>query len=195
MKQKNKGQNIAYIRVSTLEQNTESQFEILKQYKIDKYFEEKISAKNTNRPKLMEMLDYVRNGDTVYVKDFSRLARSTKDLLEILEKLENKGVKLVSNKENLDTSTPAGKLMVTMLGAIYEFERANLLERQKDGIAVAKRAGKYKGRKKISKPAHWQEVYSDWSCRKITAKKACELLKLKTNTFYNFVKEERKDIA
>lgn len=195
MKQKNKGQNIAYIRVSTLEQNTESQFEILKQYKIDKYFEEKISAKNTNRPKLMEMLDYVRNGDTVYVKDFSRLARSTKDLLEILEKLENKGVKLVSNKENLDTSTPAGKLMVTMLGAIYEFERANLLERQKDGIAVAKREGKYKGRKKIFKPANWQEVYSDWSCRKITAKKACELLKLKTNTFYNFVKEERKDIA
>lgn len=195
MKQENKGQNIAYIRVSTLEQNTESQFEILKQYKIDKYFEEKISAKNTNRPKLMEMLDYVRNGDTVYVKDFSRLARSTKDLLEILEKLENKGVKLVSNKENLDTSTPAGKLMVTMLGAIYEFERANLLERQKDGIAVAKREGKYKGRKKIPKPANWQEVYSDWSCRKITAKKACELLKLKTNTFYNFVKEERKDIA
>lgn len=195
MKQENKGQNIAYIRVSTLEQNTESQFEILKQYKIDKYFEEKISAKNTNRPKLMEMLDYVRNGDTVYVKDFSRLARSTKDLLEILEKLENKGVKLVSNKENLDTSTPAGKLMVTMLGAIYEFERANLLERQKDGIAVAKREGKYKGRKKISKPANWQEVYSDWSYRKITAKKACELLKLKTNTFYNFVKEERKDIA
>lgn len=195
MKQENKGQNIAYIRVSTLEQNTESQFEILKQYKIDKYFEEKISAKNTNRPKLMEMLDYVRNSDTVYVKDFSRLARSTKDLLEILEKLENKGVKLVSNKENLDTSTPAGKLMVTMLGAIYEFERANLLERQKDGIAVAKREGKYKGRKKISKPTNWQEVYSDWSCRKITAKKACELLKLKTNTFYNFVKEERKDIT
>lgn len=192
MKQENKGQNIAYIRVSTLEQNTESQFEILKQYKIDKYFEEKISAKNTNRPKLMEMLDYVRNGDTVYVKDFSRLARSTKDLLEILERLENKGVKLVSNKENLDTSIPAGKLMVTMLGAIYEFERANLLERQKDGIAIAKREGKYKGRKKIQKPSNWQEVYSDWSCRKITAKKACELLKLKTNTFYNFVKEERE---
>lgn len=192
MKQENKGQNIAYIRVSTLEQNTESQFEILKQYKIDKYFEEKVSAKNTNRPKLMEMLDYVRSGDTVYVKDFSRLARSTKDLLEILEKLENKGVKLVSNKENLDTSIPAGKLMVTMLGAIYEFERANLLERQKDGIAIAKREGKYKGRKKIQKPSNWQEVYSDWSCRKITTKKACELLKLKTNTFYNFVKEERE---
>ncbi len=191
-KEETKVQNVAYIRVSTLEQNTESQFEILEPYKIDKYFEEKVSGKNTDRPKLLEMIDYVRNGDTVYVKDFSRLARSTKDLLWIIEKLEEKGVKLISHKENFDTSTPAGKLMVTMLGAIYEFERANLLERQKDGIAVAKKEGKYKGRKKIDKPANWHEVYSDWSCRKITAKKACELLKLKTNTFYNFVKEERE---
>ena len=192
MEEEKKVQNVAYIRVSTLEQNTESQFEILEPYKIDKYFEEKVSGKNTDRPKLLEMIDYVRNGDTVYIKDFSRLARSTKDLLWIIEELENKKVKLISIKEKLDTSTPAGKLMVTMLGAIYEFERANLLERQKDGIAVAKKEGKYKGRKKIKKPDNWHEVYSDWSCRKITAKKACELLKLKTNTFYNFVKEERE---
>ena len=137
------------------------------------------------------MLDYVREGDIVFIKDFSRLARSTQDLLRIIEKLKNKNVKLISIKEQLDTSTPSGKLMVTMLGAIYEFERENLLERQKDGIAQAKKEGKYKGRKKIKKPDNWQEVYSDWSCRKITAKKACELLKLKTNTFYNFVKTER----
>ncbi len=191
-KEKIKVQNVAYIRVSTLEQNTESQFEILEQYKIDKYFEEKISGKNTARPKLLEMIDYVRNGDTVYVKDFSRLARSTKDLLWIIEKLEEKGVKLISHKEKLDTSTPSGKLMVTMLGAIYEFERANLLERQKDGIAVAKKEGKYKGRKKITKPDNWQEVYNEWATRKITAKKACELLNLKTKAFYNFVKQERE---
>ncbi len=158
---KEKVQKVAYIRVSTLEQNTESQKEILKQYEIDRFFEEKVSGKNTNRPKLMEMLDYVRNGDTVYVKDFSRLARSTKDLLWIIEKLEEKGVKLISHKEKLDTSTPSGKLMVTMLGAIYEFERANLLERQKDGIAVAKKEGKYKGRKKITKPDNWQEIYNE----------------------------------
>ena len=141
------------------------------------------------------MLDYVRAGDTVYVKDFSRLARSTKDLLWIIEERDKKQVKLISHKEQLDTSTPSGKLMVTMLGAIYEFERANLLERQKDGIMIAKRQGKYKGRKKILKPANWSDVYNDWITRKITAKKACELLKLKTNTFYNFVKEERKETA
>lgn len=187
-----KGFNFAYIRVSTEEQNYESQMEAMKDLEFSKVFTEKRSAKDTNRPELQNMLDYVREGDTVYVKDFSRLARSTKDLLNIIDILENKKVKLISIKEKLDTSTPAGKLMVTMLGAIYEFERANLLERQKDGIAVAKKEGKYKGRKKINKPANWHEVYSDWSCRKITAKKACELLKLKTNTFYNFVKEERE---
>lgn len=188
------GQKVAYIRVSTQEQNTESQQEILQQYAIDKFFEEKVSGKNTNdRPELKSMLDYVRAGDTVYVKDFSRLARSTKDLLWIIEELDKKQVKLISHKEQLDTSTPSGKLMVTMLGAIYEFERANLLERQKDGIMIAKRQGKYKGRKKILKPANWSDVYNDWITRKITAKKACELLNLKTNTFYNFVKEERKE--
>ena len=178
-----KGFNFAYIRVSTEEQNYESQMEAMKDLEFAKVFTEKRSAKDTNRPELQNMLDYVREGDTVYVKDFSRLARSTKDLLNIIDILENKKVKLISIKEKLDTSTPAGKLMVTMLGAIYEFERANLLERQKDGIAVAKKEGKYKGRKKIKKPNNWQEVYKDWSCRKITAKKACELLNLKPNTF------------
>lgn len=187
-----KGFNFAYIRVSTEEQNYESQMEAMKDLEFAKVFTEKRSAKDTNRPELQNMLDYVRNGDTVYVKDFSRLARSTKDLLWIIEKLEQKGVKLVSHKENFDTSTPAGKLMVTMLGAIYEFERANLLERQKDGIAVAKKEGKYKGRKKIPKPANWQEIYNEWKTRKITAKKACEMLNLKPNTFYNFVKAERE---
>ena len=187
-----KGFNFAYIRVSTEEQNYESQMEAMKDLEFAKVFTEKRSAKDTNRPELQNMLDYVREGDTVYIKDFSRLARSTKDLLNIIDILENKKVKLISIKEKLDTSMPAGKLMVTMLGAIYEFERANLLERQKDGIAVAKKEGKYKGRKKINKPANWHEVYSDWSCRKITAKKACELLNLKTNTFYNFVKEEKE---
>ncbi|MBQ4114206.1 recombinase family protein [bacterium] len=189
-----KVQKVAYIRVSTFEQNIESQREILEQYGIDTYFEEKISAKDTNRPQLLAMMNYVRKGDTVFIKDFSRLARSTKDLLWIIEKLDNKGVKLVSHKENLDTSTPTGKLMITMLGAIYEFERANLLERQKDGIAVAKKQGKYKGRKKIQKPSNWDEIYIQWSTRKITGKKACEILNLKTNTFYNFVKDERKEI-
>ena len=123
--------HIAYVRVSTAEQNEARQIEALKKHGIDKWFTEKVSGKNMNRPQLEAMLDYVREGDTVYIHDFSRLARSTKDLLAIVEQLQDKNVHLVSNKENLDTSTPTGKLMLTMIAAINEFERENLLERQR----------------------------------------------------------------
>lgn len=140
---------IAYVRVSTVEQNEARQIEELKKYGIDKWFTEKVSAKDTNRPQLQAMLEFAREGDTVYIHDFSRLARSTSDLLKMVELLQAKGVHLVSNKESIDTSTPTGKLMLTMLGAIYEFERTNLLERQREGVAIAKTQGKYKGRKEI----------------------------------------------
>lgn len=181
--------NIAYVRVSTSEQNDDRQLEALKKYNIDKWFIEKVSAKDTNRPKLNEMLDYIREGDKVYIHDFSRLARSTKDLLNIVELLKEKKVDLISNKENIDTNTASGKLMITMIGAIYEFERANLLERQKEGIAIAVEKGKYKGRKKIEYPKDWKEVYSKYKTRELPANKAMEILKLKRNTFYNLVKD------
>ena len=138
--------NIAYVRVSTVEQNEERQIEGLKKYNIEKWFVEKISGKNTNRPELKNMIDFAREGDTIYIHSLDRLARSTKDLLEIVETLQNKKVHLVSNKENIDTSTATGKLMLTMIGAIAEFERANMLERQREGIEIAKSQGKYKGR-------------------------------------------------
>lgn len=96
------------------------------------------------------MIDFAREGNTIYVWDFSRLARSTKDLLELVELMQSKRINLVSVKENLDSSTPTGKLMLTMIGAINEFERANLLERQREGIAIAKAEGKFKGRKDIT---------------------------------------------
>lgn len=140
------GKNIAYVRVSTVDQNEERQKVALEKHGIDKWYIEKVSGKDRNRPKLQELLEFVREGDTVYIHDFSRLARNTKDLLEIVELLDAKGVSLVSNKENIDSSTPTGKLMLTMIGAIAEFERQNLLERQREGIAIAKAEGKYKGR-------------------------------------------------
>ena len=185
------GQRIAYIRVSTAEQNTDSQKALLAQYNIDKPFEEKVSGKNTDdRPELQAMLDYVREGDTVYVKDLSRLARNTKDLLDIVEYLDKKGVGLFSIKENIDTSTNLGKLMITFLGAIYEFERANLLERQRDGIAVAKKLGKYKGRKKVPKPDNFKEVYKKWLNREIKSNAAIRELNISEYAFYKFVREE-----
>lgn len=182
------GQNIAYIRVSTAEQNEARQIEALQKHNIDRFFKEKVSAKDTNRPQLIAMLDYVREGDSVFVKDFSRLARSTKDLLEIVGTLEAKKVKLISLKESLDTSTSTGKLMLTMIAAIYQFERENLLERQKEGIEIAKREGKFKGRKPISVPENFLEVHGLWKQREITAKEAMKRLHLKPNTFYKMVK-------
>lgn len=154
---------IAYIRVSSISQCEQRQIEAMEKYGIEKWFIEKVSAKDTNRPKLQEMLEFVREGDTVHIHDFSRLARSTKDLLEIVDTLNRKGVTLVSNKESIDTSTPTGKLMLTMIGAINEFERTNLLERQREGIAIAKRNGVYKGRKAITIPdleKHYQRYLS-----------------------------------
>ena len=140
---------IAYVRVSTVEQNEARQTENLKQYGIDKWFTEKVSAKDANRPELKKMIEFAREGDTIYIHDFSRIARSTKDLLDIAEQLTAKGIFLVSTKENIDTNTPTGKLMLTMIGAINEFERTNLLERQREGIAIAVKEGKYKGRKEV----------------------------------------------
>lgn len=146
------GKNIAYVRVSTAEQNETRQKEALKKYDIDKWFIEKASGKDTNRPRLQEMLEYIREDDTVYVEEFSRLGRSTADLLNTVQQIEYVGAKFVSLKENFDTKTPTGKLQMTMMAAIAEFERSMILERQREGIAIAKREGKYKGRKAVSVP-------------------------------------------
>jgi DNA invertase Pin-like site-specific DNA recombinase len=135
----------AYIRVSTIEQNEARQLEAMRKYEIpeENYYIEKISGKDTNRPKLKELLSIVQEGDVIHIHDFSRLSRSVADLLKIVEELQKKSVYLVSNKENLDTSTPTGKLMLTVIGAINEFERASMLERQKEGVAIARKNGVY----------------------------------------------------
>lgn len=156
---------IAYVRVSTVEQNEERQVEGLEKHGIEKWYIEKISGKNINRPELQRMLNEVEPGDIVYVHDFSRLARSTKDLLDIVERLNARNIHVVSNKENIDTNTNSGKLMLTMFAAIYEFERTNMLERQEEGIEIAKREGKYKkcGRKKVDLNAHDESLIKDYA--------------------------------
>lgn len=180
---------IAYVRVSTIEQNEARQVEALKKHGIEKWFIEKVSAKDTNRPKLQELLEFAREGDTIYIHDFSRLARSTADLLNIVELLTAKEVRLVSNKENIDTSTPTGKLMLTMIGAINEFERANLLERQREGIAIAKRKGKYKGRKPMNVlDDRLKELYKSYLSRQITKTEMAAQLRLSRPTLNKLLK-------
>jgi DNA invertase Pin-like site-specific DNA recombinase len=181
--------NIAYVRVSSVDQNEGRQLEALKKHDIDKWFTEKQSGKDRNRPELKAMISYAREGDTIYIHSLDRLARSTKDLLSIVEEIQAKGIHLVSNKESIDTSTATGKLMLTMIAAIAEFERSNLLERQREGIALAKKAGKFKGRKAIGFPDNWENIYSQWKNRKVKGNEAMELLHLKRNTFYKLVKE------
>ena len=182
---------VGYIRVSTAEQHEDRQIEALKDLNLYKLYIEKISARDTNRPLLKQMLDYVREGDTIYISDFSRLARNTKDLLNIAAELETRKIKLVSLKENLETNTATGKMFLTMIGAINEFERNNLLDKQREGIAIAKAKGKFKGRKAINKPPQWDEVYPLYINRRITGTEAMKRLNLKRNTFYKFVKEEK----
>lgn len=182
---------IAYIRVSSIDQNEQRQIEAMQRYNIEKWFIEKVSGKDTNRPKLKEMLDFAREGDTIHIHDFSRLARSTKDLLDIVELLNSKGITLISNKENIDSSTPTGKLMLTMIGAINEFERTNLLERQKEGIAIAKREGKYKGRKAVAIP-DFDKHYQRYISREISKSELAKELNISRPTLDKLIKDYQR---
>lgn len=188
-----KGKNIAYVRVSTVEQNEARQREALKTFNIDKWFVEKASGKDAKRPVLQEMLEYIREDDIVYVEEFSRLGRSTVDLLATVQKIEDSGAKFVSLKENFDTKTPAGKLQMTMMAAIAEFERAMILERQREGIAIAKREGKYKGRKAVSVP-NIEEYYQRYMTRQGTKTSIAAELGISRTTLDKLFKEYRKSI-
>lgn len=182
---------VAYVRVSTVEQNEARQVEALEKYGIERWYTEKVSGKDTNRPQLQAMLDYVREGDTVYIHDFSRLARSTKDLLTITDTLKEKGVALVSNKDNLDSNTPTGKLMLTMIAAINQFERENLLERQREGIAIAKEQGKYRGGQvKRIDDEEFDAAYARYQSREINKTQLAKLLNISRPTLDKLLKDK-----
>ena len=181
---------IGYVRVSTPEQNTARQEVIMQEMGVEELYIDRLSGKNTDRPELKKMLEYVRKGDTVVVESISRFARNTKDLLELMDKLKEKNVEFISRKENIDTSTPTGKFMLTIFGAVAELEREYLLQRQAEGIALAKQQGKYKGRKKIVIPDNkFEQVYKDWKAGHFPAVRAMGLLGIKRNTFYRRVAE------
>ena len=177
---------IGYVRVSTKEQNTTRQEEIMKSLGVNKVYIDKMSGKDTKRPALQEMMNFVREGDSVVVESISRFARNTKDLLELTEQLNSKHVQFVSQKENIDTNTPAGKFMLTIFGAVAELEREYIRQRQREGIEIAKQQKKYKGR-----PAKqldtFDEIYQQWKSGNITATFASEQLNVSRSTFYRKV--------
>jgi len=183
---------IGYIRVSTVEQNIARQEVIMKKLDVEKIFIDKISGKNMERPMLKEMMGFVRSGDIVVVESISRFARNTRDLLELVDQLVAKGVQFVSMKEKIDTSTPSGKFMLTVFGAVAQLERDYILQRQKEGIAIARANGKYQGRKKIQND-RFDEIYEKWKNNEITATQAMKLLNYSKTTFYRRVKEMKEN--
>lgn len=178
---------IGYIRVSTQEQNTIRQEVMMEQLGVEELYIDKASGKNTDRPQLKKMMEYVRRGDIVIVESISRFARNTRDLLNLMEQLSAKGVEFVSKKEAIDTTTPTGKFMLTVFGAVAELEREYILQRQREGIEIAKQQGKYKGRKPLSLPG-FQEMVIRWKRGEITAVEACRRLGISKASFYRKVK-------
>lgn len=183
---------IGYVRVSSESQNTARQEELMRELGVEKLFVEKVSGKNANRPQLQEMLSFAREGDTIIVSEVSRLARNVRDLLELVELFAEKNIEFISKKEAIDTTTPSGKFMLTIFGAVSELERDYIRHRQREGIEIARKEGKYKGRRK-TKIKNFNEVYDKWSKGEITATKATEILGVSRSTFYRRIREYRNE--
>lgn len=182
---------IGYIRVSTVEQNIARQEVIMKKLDVEKIFIDKISGKNMERPMLKELMDFVRRGDIVVVESISRFARNTRDLLELVDQLVAKGVQFVSMKEKIDISTPSGKFMLTVFGAVAQLEHDYILQRQKEGIAIAKSQGKYKGRKRKYNSS-FDNIFEKWERKEISAVKAMKILQISKSSFYRYANERKK---
>ena len=181
---------VAYVRVSTKEQNEQRQIEALEKHGIEKWFVEKISGRTNERPELKKMLEYVREGDEVYIMDLSRISRSLKGLIEIVDTFQEKKVALHSEKENIDTSTATGRMMVSMFGVINQFYIDNQREAQAEGIAIAKANGVYTGRKpmQINTDA-WNENYSSYRTREISKAKFAEQIGVSRPTLDKMIRQ------
>lgn len=201
------GEKIGYVRVSTVDQDEGRQLKMMHDLGIedDNIFQEKLSGKNADRPELQRMLQYIRKGDSVVVESISRLARNTRDLLEIVEKIQKKGAEFISLKETIDTNTPTGKFMLTVFGAMAELERAYILQRQKEGIEVKKEedrklreqglpAKTYKGRARAKyDPEQFKKELFLVQEGKQTHDQAAKNLGLQIRTYYRRVKELQQD--
>ena len=181
---------VGYVRCSTVEQNEARQLKMMEEQKVEKIFVDKASGKNTERESFKAMMAFIREGDTVIVESISRIARNTRDLLAIVATLTEKGVEFVSLKETIDTTTPHGRFMLTVFGALADLERESILERQREGIEIAKAEGKYKGRKPVAvNEAKFRAVCARWRAGEITATAAMQEVGLKPNTFYRRVQK------
>lgn len=183
---------VGYVRISTKEQNTARQDELMRLLEVEKVYTDKMSGKNTERPELQKMMDFIREGDSLTVESISRFARNTRDLLELTAALDAKGVQFISRKESIDTSTPTGKFMLAVFGALAELERENILERQAEGIAIAKAEGRMNGRPKKAVDT-FEAVYLDVKAGKLSATAAAKQLGISRSTWYRKMREYEDD--
>ena len=193
---KTKGFNemkLLYCRVSTTEQNETRQTALARELGIEEryIYLDKASGKNTNRTEFQRMMNFAREGDVIYCESISRIARNTADLLSIVADMQKRGIDFVSLKENIDTQTPQGKFMLTVFGAMAELEREQTLQRQREGIAIAKAEGKYKGKPKMKiDDSALERECKKWRAGEQTATETMKILGLKPNTFYRRVNEK-----
>lgn len=177
-----------YARVSTRSQELNRQLDILENNDCDKIYTEKMSGTKTNRPELNKLKENVRNGDTIIVESWSRLGRSTKDLIELMEFFADKGVNVISHKENFDTSTPQGKLMLTVFQGFAEFERDLIVERTKEGLKSARARGHFGGRPKKNQ-VKINEALKLYDGKQHSAREIQELTGVSSTTLYRYLKQ------
>ena len=183
-----------YVRVSTEEQNEARQLEMAKEQGADKVYTDKTSGKLRFRPALNEMLDFAREGDTIITESISRLSRSTRDFVNIMESLNQKGVTFISLKENIDTSSPQGRFVMTIFAALAELERETILQRQREGIEIAKKKGVYKGRpvtKYDKKELH--RMMGEYRNGQRTFKSIADHFHVRPQTVTNWLKKEEEE--
>lgn len=170
---------VGYARVSTIDQNLERQIDMLKnKYNCEKIYDEKLSGKNTDRPVFQEMMNTIKQGDTLVVVELSRLGRSLKDLLSIVDELNNRGINIICDKENIETNTPMGRFLLGVFASLAQYEREQMLERQREGIRIAKMEGKYKGRRPVKRDSeNVNQICQLYFNRQLNLKQACKMIK------------------
>ena len=180
-----------YGRVSTKEQNSARQKEVL-QNKCDVYFEDKLSGRNMDRPEFQKMIEQLRPGDSVMVVSIDRLGRNLKELVELSSKLKDMGVNIVALNQGIDTSSKMGQLFYNFMALMSEMELMFIQERQREGIELAKQNGRYKGRP-LKKLDGWEQLSKEVAENKLSVDRACQLLKISRSTFYRRKKLEEID--
>ena len=183
---------IGYARVSTQDQNLDRQLDNLKAAGCERIFNEKMTGTKSDRPELKTMLLTLRSGDILVIDSFSRLSRSTKDLLDLVDKLTDMGVHLISLKENLDTTTATGKLMLTMLSALSQFERDLIAERTIDGLKAARARGRCGGRPRLGSDKDRKQALAMYHANVMTNGEIADKFGVSQRTLSRWIASEKQ---